>query len=88
MLKGSKTKGRTQINWTREQETALKKCKSSLGRAMELAHPDLTAELILTTDANAVLGAVIEQASRKRAQPLTFLSKKLSQFQQKYSPYD
>jgi len=89
MLKGPKTKGKIPINWTKQQETAFKKCKDSLQRATELAHPDPTAELILTTDASdTAIGAVIEQIGQKGAQPLAFLSKKLRPAQQKYSPYD
>jgi len=89
MLRGPKTKGKTQISWTEEQEAAFTECKNSLGRATELAHPDPKAELILTTDASdTAIGAVIEQLGEKGAQPLAFLSKKLRPAQQKYSPYD
>jgi len=89
MTKGNKTKGRKEIQWTEEQETAFRNCKESLSRATELAHPDPAAELLLTTDASDVaIGAVIEQRSEKGVQPLAFLSKKLKDAQKKYSPYD
>jgi len=91
MLKGSKIKSRKQINWTKEQEAAFNNCKRSLERATELAHPDpsASAELIVTTDASdTAIRAVIEQVGKEGAQPLAFLSKKLNQTQQKYSPYD
>jgi len=59
MLKGPKTKKTAQIDWTEEQILAFNKCKDSLGRATELAHPDPKAELILTTDASdTAIGAV------------------------------
>jgi len=89
MLKGSKIRSQAQIRWTKEQEKAFEQCKESLGRATELAHPDQTAELILTADASdTAVGAVIEQVGREGERPLAFLSKKLRPAQQKYSPYD
>jgi len=89
MLRGPKAKSKTQIVWTKEQELAFERCKDSLGRTTELAHPDPKAELILTTDASdTAIGAVVEQIGEKGAQPLAFLSKKLRPAQQKYSPYD
>jgi len=89
MTKGSKTKGKKEIQWTTEQEAAFGNCKESLSRATELAHPDPTAELLLTTDASkTAIGAVIEQRNKEGTQPLAFLSKKLKEAQKKYSPYD
>jgi len=74
---------------TKEEEIAFDNCRKSLKRATELVYPDPTAELMLITDASDVaIGAVIEQISEGRAQPLAFLSKKLKQAQRKYSPYD
>jgi len=89
MLKGPKKKGKKTIAWTKEEEAAFDKCRKSLERATELVHPDPAAELIVTTDASDIaIGAVIEQVSNGRVQPLAFLSKKLKQAQRKYSPYD
>jgi len=88
MTRGSKTKGKKEIQWTEEQETAFRNCKESLSRATELAHPDL-AELLLTTDASeTTIGAVIEQRNKDETQSLAFISKKLKDAQKRYSPYD
>jgi len=63
MLKGSKSKKRKAIAWTKEQEQVSENCKNSLQRATELAHPDPGAELVLTTDASDVaMGAVARTA--------------------------
>jgi len=87
-LKGQK-KGNTPLTWTQELETAFTNCKNSLARATLLAHPVPTAGLSITTDASDVaIGAVVHQQTNGEQQPLAFLSKKLSQAQRKYSPYD
>jgi len=89
MTRGNKQKGKREIQWKEEQETAFKNCKESLSRATELAHPDPAAELLLTTDASeTVIGAVIEQRNKEGTKPLAFLSKKLKDAQKRYSPYD
>jgi len=67
ITKGSKMKGRKEIQWSEEQEIAFEHCKDSLSRATELAHPDSATELLLTTDASdTTIGAVIEQRKKER----------------------
>lgn len=75
--------------WTSDLEEAFTNCKESLAKATLLAHPVPSAELFITTDVSDVaLAAVVHQVVRGEQQPLAFLSKKLSQAQKKYSPYD
>jgi len=70
-------------------DTAFEKSKEGLTRATLLAHPDPAAKLAVTTDASSTaIGAVIQQYTEEGWQPLAFLSKKLSNAQTKYSPYD
>ncbi|KMQ85815.1 gag-pol polyprotein [Lasius niger] len=88
-LKRPHSKGKKPIEWTQEMDQAFERCKDSLSRATLLAHPDPAAELAVTTDASATaIGAVIQQRTQEGWQPLAFLSKKLSEAQTKYSPYD
>jgi len=88
-LKGPHSKGKKPIEWTQEMDQAFERCKESLSRATLLSHPDPTAELVVTTDASSTaIGAVIQQRMKEGWQPLAFLSKKLSNIQVKYSPYD
>jgi len=75
MTRGTKMKGKKEIQWTEEQETAFRNCKESLSRTTELAHLDPAAELLLTTDASeTAIGAVIEQSNKDGTQPLAFFS--------------
>lgn len=86
-LKGPKTKDKMPIIWTVQLKEAFS--KESLARAMKLAHPDVAAELRLVTDAlDITIGAALQQRAQEDWQPLAFLSKKLSNAQTKYSPYD
>ena len=51
--------------------------------------PDPSLPLALTTNASDVaIGAVVEQRGPNGWEPLAFFSKKLSESQQKWSPYD
>lgn len=85
-LKGPHSKGKKPIEWTQEMDQAFEQSKESLSKATLLSHPDLTAELAVTTDASSMaIGAVIQQRVKEGWQPLAFLSKKLSNAQIKYS---
>lgn len=89
VLRGPKTKGKTAVVWTPQLEQAFQKCKESLAEAALLAHPKTGARITLTTDASdTAMGAVVHQETKGEQQPLAFMSKKLSQAQKKYSPYD
>lgn len=90
-LKGPHTKRKKPLEWTTEMEATkrLSKHARRVFPAALLAHPDPAAELAVTTDASTTaIRAVIQQRAKERWQPLTFLSKKLSETQVKYSPYD
>lgn len=89
LLKGPRCKGRSPVTWTEKAEQAFIKSKESLSRAALLAHPEPEAELAVTTDASdSAVGAVIQQKSGQKWQPLAFYSKKLTNAQRQYSPYD
>ena len=83
---GSKPK---RLLWSPEMQTSFDAIKEALAAATMLHHPDPTLPLALTTDASDVaIGAVIEQRGPSGWEPLAFFSKKLSDSQQKWSPYD
>ena len=83
---GSKPK---RLTWTPEMQSSFDAIKEALANATMLHHPDSSLPLSLTTDASDVaIGAVIEQRGPKGWEPLAFFSKKLSDSQQKWSPYD
>jgi cleavage and polyadenylation specificity factor subunit 1 len=88
VLSGPRIKGSHPIAWTPELHKALEECKAILSRATLLAHPELTVQLALVTDAStSAMGAVLQQRVANAWQPLAF-SKKLNPAQQKYSAYD
>lgn len=88
-LTGSKIKGAHPVHMTPEMLDAFQRCKDSLTQATQLAHPDPSAELAITTDASDVgIGAVLQQRKDRVWQPLAFFSHKLTPSQKKYSPYD
>ena len=83
---GSKPK---RLNWTAEMQSSFDAIKEALASATMLHHPDPSLPLSLTTDASDVaIGAVVEQRGPKGWEPLAFFSKKLSESQQKWCPYD
>lgn len=89
LLAGSNAKGNKPVDMTPALHEAFKNCKSCLSTATLLAHPDTNAELAIQTDASdAAIGAVLQQRTTNGWEPLSFFSRKLSQSQKKYSPYD
>lgn len=88
-LTGPKRKGSQNIEMTPEMVNAFDLCKSSLSKAVMLAHPDTDAHLAIFTDAsNEAIGAVLQQQVNDSWQPLAFFSRLLKPAQKKYSPYD
>ena len=70
-------------------EQSFEAIKQALSNAAMLAHPDSSLPLAITSDASDVaIGAVLEQRGPKGWEPLAFFSKKLSDSQQKWPPYD
>ena len=83
---GSKPK---RLLWSADMQASFDAIKEALASATMLHHPDPALPLSLTTDASDVaIGAVVEQRGPKGWEPLAFFSKKLSDTQQKWSPYD
>ena len=88
-LLSDSVKGSHPVNFTADQREAFQGCKDSLCRAALLAHPDCTAKMALVTDASdKAIGAVLQQRTGGAWEPLAFFSRKLSDAQVKYSPYD
>ena len=86
-LRGSK---RSALDWTAEMEQSFSSSKQGLASAVQLAHPNPAAELVLAVDASDThVGAVLQQRAGPRGlQPLGFFSCKLDRAQLKYSAYD
>ena len=83
---GSKPK---RLTWDQNMQQSFDAIKEALAKATMLRHPDPSLPLAITSDASDVaIGAVIEQRGPKGWEPLAFFSKKLSDSQQKWPPYD
>jgi len=80
----------TVLVWTSEMNQAFCDSKRRLAHVAELAHPQLSGELVLSVDASDThVGAALQQKDPRGAlQPLGFFSKKLDQAQRKYSAFD
>ena len=77
------------LDWSTNMQQSFDAIKLALSNAAMLAHPDSTLPLAITSDASDVaIGAVLEQRGPKGWEPLAFFSKKLSDSQQKWPPYD
>ena len=77
------------LNWDKNMQQSFDAIKEALAKATMLHHPDPSLPLAITSDASKVaIGAVIEQRGPKGWEPLAFFSKKLSDSQQNWPPYD
>ena len=75
--------------WDKNMQESFDAIKQALAMATMLHHPDPKLPLAITSDASKVaIGAVIEQRGPKGWEPLAFFSKKLSDTQQQWPPYD
>lgn len=82
-LHDSKKNDNSPIPWSTEAEKAFDKCKENIRNAVLTIHPSRSAQLALMTDASATcIGAVLQQKSGRKWEPLGFFSKKLSDTQQ------
>ena len=83
-------KGRPRnLVWDRGCELSFSAAKEALAQATLLHHPRTGAHLALTTDASKfAVGGVLEQWGPKGWEPLSYYSKKLSESQQLWPPYD
>ena len=89
LLAGPKVKSTHPVTPTPEVLKAIDDCKCSLARATLLVHPDPHADIAVHTDASdSAIGAVLQQKAKGVWQPIAFFSRKLSNAQKKYSPYD
>lgn len=72
--KGNKKNDKTEIQWTVETNHAFEECKSSLTKAVLLAHPRSAAQLSLKVDASDyAVGGVLEQEEEDHSyKPLAF----------------
>ena len=77
------------LNWSDDMQSSFEAIKDALANSTMLHHPDPNLPLSITTDASDVaMGAVIEQRGPQGWEPLAFWSKKLSDTQQNWCPYD
>ena len=77
------------LEWTEEMEEAFINTKNTLASSTLLVHPRANAPLQLVTDASTkALGAVLQQMVEGKPQPLAFYSRRTSEAESKYSPYD
>ena len=76
-------------HWTQHNlEESFNEAKQLLTKAVELAHPDPTAPLSLTTDASkTAIGGVLEQYAEGTWQPLGFWSKSLKPDKQAWTTF-
>ena len=89
-LKGGR-KGPEVLSWSLPMQKAFADIKAALMRAVCLAFPTESADLVLATDASAThVGAVLQQREGTSAawRPLGFYSKKLEAAQLSYSAFD
>jgi hypothetical protein len=69
-ISGPRVKGSHPITCTPELLKAFEECKTSLSRAILLAHPDPSATLALVTDAStSAMGAVLQQRVKNAWRP-------------------
>lgn len=88
-IAGQKKGSQSSISWTDKTETAFNKLKDDLANAALLTFPDPEAQFAVQTDASdSAIGAVLQQFKDNSWQPLSFLSRKLTPAQAKYSAYD
>jgi len=87
VLRGKK---QSQLSWSEDMGRAFVKAKKRLVEAVELAHPDPRALLVLAVNAsNTHVGGVLQQSdSRGALRPLGFFSRKLDATQTRYSTFD
>jgi len=77
------------LSWSQEMSKAFQQSKRELATATMLSHPQVDAEIALTTDASdQAVGAVLEQYTNGSWQPLAFFSRRLRPNEKKYSAFD
>ena len=75
--------------WTALHEDHFQRSKMALASATGLAHPSVTAETSINTDASdTAVGAVLQQRLNGVWTPISFFSRKLHAAEKKYSTFD
>ena len=83
------TKKNKKFIWTPECQAAHENLINQIINPPCLAYPDFSAPFIVTTDASGEgIGAVLSQIIEKVERPIAFYSRRLSETEKKYSPYD
>ena len=78
-----------ELHWTENANVAFTESKQILANATLLVHPQQSAPLNITCDASDIaVGGVLQQCIDNVWQPLSFLSKKLSPAETRYSAFD
>lgn len=89
LIKGNRKNDTTLLQWDTETTNAFTACKNILAECTYLSHPVSNATLALFVDAsNTAVGAALQQLINGEYEPLGFYSKKLTDAQKNYSPYD
>ena len=89
LMQGAKKKDKRLIDWTPERTNAFEACKRSLANVTSLSFLKQGAPQVLAADASSTdLGGTLEQVIDGVRQPLGFFSRKLTQAERNYSPYD
>lgn len=77
------------IEWTPDMVLAFQKLKETLAQEVLLAHPSPGTSWSVHTDASDVaIGAILQQQIDGHFSPLSFLSRRLTPAQSRYSAYD
>ena len=77
------------ITWTEDMDLAFNEAKHALAKATLLAYPNYSLPIQLVTDVSKqALGAVLQQGVDGEPQPLAFFSRKTSEAECRYFPYD
>lgn len=88
LLTGNPSK-KTAVPWTTDAEACFHKCKEAASSAETLYHLAPEGEVQLYTDASdKAIGGVVTQKQNGVEHPILFISKKLSETQQRYSTSD
>lgn len=83
------SKPRHALNWSHEMDQSFIAGKQALAHATMLVHPRTDCPMALTCDASDVaVGAVLEQCTQGRWEPLAFFSRQLRKPEIKYSTFD
>lgn len=88
LIPGNKKNDTRSLEWNNSSQLAFERCKRSLADCALLYYPDSNKPLSLLIDAsNNAAGAVLQQYSESKWQPIGFYSEKFSSAQKNYSTF-